>query len=324
MAFEYNPVFKKGEHASEIFSEVVEAANTTSKNLIKFYDNVKDEVYLTAMSGEATFRKYKEDLRETDYADYTDTLSAADKKLQPNKMMSIVFFKMDDLRGTRFNDQKAGAANIESAAFESAVKAHLNPRFAKGFETKIWSGITIATKALIANLGTASAAEKAWAAAQNPTEHDVVDGLVAQMILSNANSVTGTTITQLNIKAEYEKVLMAAPAAVVGKEEFNLFVPHSHKLMIDLCNLNQQFKDVFGISGDTYTFLKKPIQFVPVPEDTIAGGLNQEFGAATDLLSDSVSFEIGKVNNVGDQKFGKLICSLDTGIVIPTQKVLYK
>jgi len=325
MALTYTPVNKTGKHAGEIFAEVVEAANTTAKDLIQFYDNVKDEVYLTSMTGKANFRRYKEDIRETDFARYTDTLAAADQKLQPSKMTSIVFFKMDDLKGTRFGGTKPGAGNIDSPEFETAVKKYLTPLFAKGFEEQIWSGITIEGKAAIAASNLATVNEKAWAAAQNPTEDDIVDGLIVKMILKRTLTVSASgIITTSNIKTSYESVLSAAPSAAVGNSAFTLFAPHSHKLMIDMFNINQTYRDLFKVNGDTYTFLNKPIEFVPVPEDTIVGGLNKEFGAATDLLSDSVAFEINKVNNVGDQKFGKLTCSLDTGIVVPTQKVLLK
>lgn len=325
MAFTYAPVKHTGKFASEIFSEVVEEATTASKGLIRFFDNVKDEVNLTSMSGDVTFKKYKEDIREADYASYTDTLAASDKTLTPKKMQSIVFFKMDDLRQTRFVEgMAAGAGNIESTPFEAAVRAYLNPRYARAFELKIWRGITVATKTAIAASGTATASQKAWAAAQTPTADDVVDGLIAQAILAGIGSQTATSITTSNLKTEYEKVLSNLPTAVLGETDSCLFAPRSHKLLIDMFNTAQTYRgDIFRVAGDQYSYLGKNIEFVPLPENTLVAGRSQEFGAATDLLADAVAFEIGKVNNVGDQMFGKLTVSLATDLVVPTQKILY-
>lgn len=325
MAFTYAPVKHTGKFASEIFSEIVEQANTTAKNLIRFFDNVKDEVNLTSMTGDVNFYKYKEDIRETDFATYTDTLAAADRTLTPRKMQSIVFFKMDDLRNTRFVDgMAAGAANIESKTFEEAVRAYLNPRYAKGFEKKIWVGITLATQAAIAASNTATASEKAWAAAQQPTANDVTDGLIAQSIVRNTISRTAAVITTSNLKTEYEKVLTDLPSAVLADSESLIFAPHSHKVMIDIFNSSQTYRgDIFRVSGESYSYLGKNIEFVPLPENCLVAGKGQEFGAATDLLADAVAFEVGKVNNVGDQMFGKLTCSLATDLVVETQKVLY-
>jgi hypothetical protein len=323
MAFTYAPVKHTGKFASEIFSEVVEEATTTSKNLITFYDNVKDEVNLTTFSGEPEFDEYQEKIREADLDKYSTSLEAEDYTMTPKKMQSIILFEMDKLRASRFGESMAaGAANIESTSFETAARAHLTPRYALAFEKKIWCGITAATKAAIAASNTATDSQKAWAAAQVVVKGNV-DGLIAKSILAGIISRVSTTISTTNIKGEYEKVLTDVPSAVLGKEECLVYAPKSHKLMIDIFNTNQSFRDVFKVSGDQYTYLGKRIEFVSLPENSLVAGLGPEFGAATDLLSDSVSFEIGKVNNIGDQMFSKLTCSLDTGIVVPSQKVLY-
>jgi len=324
MAFTYSPVKHTGKHASEIFSEVVEEATTTSQNLITFYDNVKDEINLTTFSGEPEFDAYQEKIREADLDQYATELEASDYTMVPKKMQSIILFEMDKLRATRFGESmKAGASNIESSSFEAAARAHLTPRYALAFEKKIWCAITPATKAAIA-VSDATDAQKAWAAAQVTSAKQVVDGLIAKSILAGIKAVNaGTTIDTTNIKAQYERVLTDLPTAVLGKAECLVYAPKSHQLMIDIFNTNQTYRDIFKVSGDTYTFLGKRIAFVSLPENALVAGLGPEFGAATDLLSDSVSFEIGKVNNIGDQMFSKLTCSLDTGVVVPQQKVLY-
>ncbi|MDF7810756.1 hypothetical protein [Hymenobacter sp. YC55] len=324
MAFTYTPFKHTGKHASEIFSEVVEEAATTAQNLITFYDNVKDEINLTTFSGEPEFDAYQEKIREADLDNYATELEASDYTMVPKKMQSIILFEMDKLRGTRFGESmKAGANNIQSTTFESAARTHLTPRYALAFEKKIWCSITPATKTLIANSNTATVSQKAWAAAQTTSAKNVVDGLIAKAILAGIKPLSATTITSTNLKDQYEKLFVELPSAVLGKKECLVYAPHSHKLMIDIFNTNQTYRDIFKVSGDVYTFHGKRIAFVSLPENSLVSGLGPEFGAATDLLSDSVSFEIGKVNNVGDQMFSKLTCSLDTGIVVPSQKVLY-
>ncbi len=326
MAFTYSPVKFTGPHVAPIFSNVLEGNATVSQNLIRFFDNVKGEINVTTMSGTAPFRKYKEDLRESDYATYTDTLSASDKTLTPSKMQSIVFFKMDDLRNTRFGDSMAaGAGNIESPSFESAATEYLMPLYSRSFEDKIWTGMTTTTKAAIA-AGSASATQKAWAASITTTADDVVDGLVAQLIVENAGKVAGTTITVANIGAEYDKAIVALPTAVQGNADTVLYAPYSHRMLIRMANKSQTYRDLFVVDGDQMSYLGLPIRFVPLPENCVIagrGGANGDLVAATELLSDVASFEIGKVNNVGDQLFGKLVVSLTTGVLLPAQKVIY-
>ncbi len=327
MAFTYSPVKYAGPHVGKIYTHVLEGNATVSQNLIRFYDTVKGEVNVTSMSGTAPFRKYKEDIRETDFATYTDTLAASDLTLTPQRMQSIVFFKMDDLRATRFGDSmKAGADNIESAEFESAVTSYLLPIYSRSFEDKIWTSITTATQTAIAASGTATASQKAWAATLTPTTDDVVDGIVAKMIVANPLDVAAGTIAVGNIATEYDKVLAALPSAVAGNPDTVLFAPYSHRMMIRMANKSQTYRDLFVVDGEQMSYLGFPVKFVPLPENCVLagrGGVDGDFVGATDLLNDLSSFEIGKVNNVGDQLFGKLVVSLATGVLVPSQKVLY-
>lgn len=327
MAFTYSPVKYTGPHVGDIFAAVLEGNATVAQNLIRFYDSVKGEINITTMSGSAPFKKYKEDIRESDFASYTDTLAAADVTLTPQKMQSVVFFKMDDLRSTRFGaSMRAGAGNIESPEFISAVTDYLTPMYSRAFEDKTWTGITVATKAAIAASGTATASQKAWAAATSPTADDVVDGIIAQMILANPADVTATTITTSNLGSEYDKVINAMPTAVQGNPDTVIYALYSHRMMIRMANKSQTYRDLFVVEGDNYSYLGIPIKFVPLPENTLVagrGGANGDFVGATDLLNDLSSFEVNKVNNVGDQLFGKLVVSLATGVLLPAQKVLY-
>lgn len=324
MAVNYSPIKHTGAHASTIFSEIVESNGTVANGYITFYDNVKDEVNLTSSSGTPAFKAYKENIRESDLGDYTTTLTFADKTLTPKKMQSIILFEMDKLRPTRFGaSMAAGAANIVSSEFDAAARAHLTPLYARAFEDKIWTGCTEATQDAIAG-SVATASQESYIAALSLGADDVVDGLLPSLIVANPIDLAGTTLTTSNIKTEIDKVLALVPSAVLKSPDFRLYVPFSMQFMIDVFNASQTYRgDIFRVNGDVYTYLGKRLCFVPLPENCMIAGIGSEFGAATDLLADSVAFEVEKVNNIGDQMFGKLTCALATGVVVPTQKVLY-
>ena len=279
------------------------------------------------------WRDYQEEISEADLTAFAaeSTLAFADQTVKPEKIMAMDKFLMDNLRNSRFSDDmKAGAANITSNEFEQAVISYLTPRLGRSYERRVYLSITTAAKATIA-ASTAPAGAKAWAAAQ-PASKTV--GIVTRMILAGIESpgngviyVTAVALTSSNIAVEYRKIHAALPVEVASKS--TLFVPEGDFALILQANDDQQYKDKFTVSGTdietaTVTYMGLKIEFVPITV-RFAGraGADGDFGLATDLLDDATSFEISKVNNLGDAMFGKAVAALDTLCLLPQQKVLY-
>lgn len=322
---QYNPKVFEGEHAQEIFSEVIHRNNTVEKNLVRVMDDIKNKTIVTSIEGEIPFGAYKEDLRESDLANYSDSVKFGDAEIQPVKLMAFTTFKMDELRNSRFaSDMAAGAANITSNEFEQAVLGHCIPRLSKSYERAFWNSITAATKAAIAADSEISAKAKAWAAAQTAGQ---VDGIIARMVASKAViEGSGTANTVEALAAEYGKLFALIPAELFEQTDLVIYAPHADKQKILQANANQTYRDIFTVAGESFAYLGVKIEFVPIPNSIkIAGrgGSNGDFIWATDLLSDITSFEVNKVNNAGDEIFMKQVAVLDTAIVVPTQKVLY-
>ena len=330
--FVYNPKVFSGKHSQDIISLIIHGNRTISKNLIRFLTNIKNEEIITTLSGDIPWVAYQEDIKETDLDGLTtgNSLKFSDRTVSPKKIMALDKFKMDDLRNSRFGDDMlAGAANITSNLFEQTVIAYVEPRLGKNFEKLIWGGASASDKTKIAGSANVTAGQKAWAAAQPTTQ---VSGLFATALTAAVDDATaapievvGTTVTAANIAAEYRKIHSALPTEVAGKA--TLFVPNGDFALILQANDDQQFRDKFTVSGSDIeeakvTYLGMKVEFVPINYRT--AGIATDYVAATDLLSDASSFEINKVNNVGDVKFGKAVAVLDTTVLLPQQKVFYK
>ncbi|MDO7846483.1 hypothetical protein Q5H92_08950 [Hymenobacter sp. M29] len=327
--FTYSPKQWLGKHAAAIISLLIAANRTSKKNLVRILDNVKNEMYITTISGDVPWRPYQEEISEANLATFAQdsTLKFSDATVRPVKIMAMDKFLMDQLRNTRFAaDIKQGAANIDSNEFRQAVLAYLIPILGKSFERLFYNSVTATTKAAIA-ASSATAAQKAWAAAQ---PDGLVDGILANMIANgNVIAVAGTSVTATNIVAEYEKIYAALPGVVAGNPDTRMFVPESDFSLVLQANRNQQYRDIFTVQGNglenaTVTFSGLELEFVPQP-GRFAGraGSSGDFVLATDKAGDENEFTIDKVNNLGDAMFGKAVATLDAEVLLPQQKVLY-
>jgi hypothetical protein len=335
---EYNPKKFSGEHAQEIYSAVVASNRTVANNVIRFLPNIKNEQHVTSISGDVPFVGYQEKIRETDIDAFhaQSTLKLADRTISPVKILAFDTFTTDNLRNSRFGAGMApGAKNIGSTEFEKAVTDYLIPRLGKSYEKLMWTGITAAAKTAIAASSTATTAQKAWAAAQTA---GLVNGLIAASILAGddpaangamVKTVVGTTINTSNIATEYGKIFAALPGEVIEEGNAGIVAPLSDLQTILAANVAQTYRDIFTVSGTgadmKVSYLTIPIEFAPLGSARMAGklGATSNLIAGTDLLGDVNSFEINKVNNVGDEIFGKMVATLDTTILVPEQYVLY-
>lgn len=334
-----------GEHAQEIFAEVLQANQTEAKGLIRSLDNIKNEEVITTIEGDIPYTAYKEDIRETDFDSYTDTVQFRDGKLTPKKIMALTFFKMNDLRFSRFaSDMAKGAANIGSTEFEKAVLAFTIPRLGKSFERQQWAGLTAATKAAIAADANASAAMKAWAASYSAPAPGggitvrggnvlgEVNGLLAQLIAFSSLiiQVVGTQLVLSNLVDEFNKVFSAIPDEVRTQPDARMYTTYAVRALILQANLARQYRDAFVVEGSgaeaRFYFLGLEIEFVPLPPNCIIAGRGLSTGdliSGTDLTNDHQTLEINKATLVGDLMFAKQVCSLGTLVVVPGQKVVY-
>jgi hypothetical protein len=342
----FNPAAFTGDHAQEIFAEVLQANETEAKGLIRSLDNIKNEEVITTIDGDIPYTAYKEDIRESDFATYADTITFRDGKLTPQKIMALTFFKMNDLRFTRFaKDMAKGAANIGSNEFEKAVLAFTIPRLGKSFERQQWAGLTATTQAAISASADASAAAKAWAASYTaaPAGGGItvrganmlgqVDGLLTQLIgfSSLIIQVVGTQLVISNLVDEFNKVYSVIPDEVRTATDARLYTNYTVRALILQANLARQYRDAFVVEGSgaeaRFFFLGMEIEFVPLPANCIIAGRGMGSGdliSGTDLTSDHQTLEINKATMVGDLMFAKQVCSLGTLVVVPGQKVLYQ
>jgi len=212
---------------------------------------------------------------------------------------------------------------------------------ALALENEFWNGATAATKTAVAALtaGTAQnavgAAEKTAVAALTASQ---IDGVLVKMIYNASNAtatagvgtrvkVVGTTVTAAVIKAEYDKVYAAIPAAALtGAELPTIYAPRSHKQMIiQANNVTTDYTKPFQVdaSASNIYFNGLKVEFVPLPEKVIIAALKSNLIWATDLKSDINKVEINKIANNREDMFIKNNMTLAAHVVNQKFNVLY-
>lgn len=330
----YNPVFFEGDIAQEVHSAVIEANRTAERSLLRVEDNIKFSRVLTSISGEIAWQEYKEKIREADIPALIagNDWKLGDRRITPAKMMAFDNVTLDQLRKTRFSrDMAPGADNIGSSEFEKVATAHLVPRMGKSYEKLLYSSITASTKALIAASTTAPAGQKAWAAAQTAF---LFDGLVASMILAGVEDATNAVkpasnpvATAVNIAAIYAELFAKIDAVELENGSVFIYAPLADFQLIVAANQSKEFKDIFTVTGTgktaVVTYNTVTIEFVPTPARFAGhGGEFGDFVHGTDLTSDTDSFKIDKVNNMGDDLFYKMVTTACTTVLDAYRKVL--
>jgi len=284
---QYTPNLYTGKHFSQIFSEIVYSTKTLEKNLVRLMDNVKWEQHVTTMGGDLTVQPYKSRLAETDSQ---GTIEFSDVTVKPVKSMVYKEFTLEDLRGTRFTeDMKAGAANLESNEFLSAVLAYMQPKIALGAEKSFWAAIK--------------------------TElNDVA---------SVATKLTGVALTQDNIDEEITKVYNAIDDEILINGDVVIYADYSIKKLIVNNNTSQAYRDKFIVNADSVSYQGVTIEFLPLGANTMIAGRSSDFVWATDLAADMGSLQVEKVQANSDVIFFKGVFTQDQAVIIPEQKVIY-
>jgi hypothetical protein len=283
---DYSPIFYNNVEAGTIFNQMLFANNTVAKGYVRVEDKIKSKRVVTSISGTLTPQPYS----TNPTLPTTSALKAGDSTIEPVKWQIIEPVSMDVLRATRFGlDMKAGAANTQSASFDAVAKAWAVESMGDTIEKQFW-------------------------------------GLVDTKLAAASHiSLAATTLTASNLVTELTKVYLAIPGEVVEKGKAVIYAPRSVKPLAMVVNQDTtKYKNAFVIVGDSVQFMGVDILFVPLAENTLIAGNKEEVILGTDLVTDFGAFEIGKVNNYGDDMFMKSVYALDAAVVFANKKVLYK
>jgi len=338
MPITYNVVAYRGVAAEPITEELLFENQTIAKDLVTFETDVKAETIFTEATASATLQAYTSGVPTS-----AGSLTAFDVVVTPTKVQFYQEFDPNSLRFSRFKrDMKAGTWEVMTLDFEQLVIGGLyEKQVSLAAEFEFWNGAKAATKTAVAALtaGTANnavgAAEKTAVAALTAAQ---TDGILVKMIYNDSNATTtagvgtrikvaGTTITAANIKAEYDKIFAAIPAATLdGTEQPILYAPRSHKqFIIAANNVVSDFNKPFDIdaSAANIYFNGLRVEFVPVPENVVVCALKSHLIWATDLASDINLMQLDKIANNREDMFIKHNMTLAAHVVNQKFNVLY-
>jgi hypothetical protein len=283
---DFTPKIYSNTTLGPIFSEALYANNTVSKNYVRVLDNIKYKQVVTTVSGDLVSQAYA----VTPSVPGTAQIKFGDTEIEPIKFQIYDEFTMDTLRSTRFGlDMKSGAANMESNEFLSAVLGYAIPKAGNSIEKKFWD-------------------------------------ITTTNLASDASHipVTNTTLTVANLVAELMKVYLAIPGEVIESGEAAIYVPKNVRQLAMAVNQDTtKYKNAFVVVGDSVQFMGIDLLFVPLAANTIMAGRKSDFILGTDLASDFGSFQVDRVQNNSDLMFMKLTYSLDSAVVLGSQKVIY-
>lgn len=329
----YNPIEFKGPHFQEIFTEVLFMNNTISNGIVRFLPDIKTETALTEAAASVTIQAYKSRPVSGDAA---GTLTIKDYITRPVQLMLYDEFTPNDFKYTRFGqDAPKGAFNNISDDLNRLILELYGKQQSLKAESLFWHGAKTSTKSTVAGLTpgagqtSVSAAHQAYVASA-PTS--LFDGIVTRLIYDRGAvgkriKVAGTTITTSNIAAEYAKVFAVIPAVLLqqqNRSNLYYYVPYSHMAMIDICNTNATYRDLFRVANGKYYYNNIEIQFVPMPEDTIIASTWSNLCWGTDTLDDLSFIKLDLIQANSEDLFLKSVFTQETAIVNAPQIVLYQ
>lgn len=338
MAIVYNKVDIRGVAAEPIIEEILFENQTIAKGLVTFETDVKAETIFTEASATATLQEFVCGIPTSSGA-----LSAFDSVVTPKKAMFYQEFCPDNLRFSRFKrDMAAGAWNNMSTEFERVVIGGIYAKkMALALENEFWNGATAATQVAVAALtagagqNAVGAAEKTAVAALTPSQ---IDGILVKMIYNDSNAtqtaalgtrikVAGTTITAVNIKAEFDKIYAAIPAEVLaGAEQPIIYAPRNvMQLIVTANNVVSDFNKPFTVNdaNTEFRFNGILIEFVPLPNNVVIAALKSHLFWVTDLASDNNTMKIDRIAENREDMFIKSILSIGAHVANQKFNVLY-
>lgn len=329
MAIVYNVVDIRGVAAEPVIEEILFENKTVSEGYVTFEDDIKAETIFTEGRATATMQAYTAGAPAS-----AGSLDAFDCPVTPIKVQYYQEFDPNTVRFSRFKrDIKAGAWEILSTEFERIMIGGVYAKnISADFENKYWNGATTATKVSVAAGGN-TVTEKAQVAAMPTT---LFDSITTTIIWNACNPtltpsvggripVAGTTITNTNIKTEYDKVYAAIPAEVLASSfQPYLYAPHAHKQLINqFNNVATNFKDVFVIMNGKYFLYDLEIKFVPYPANVILAAPKEHLFWCTDLVADINKMQIDKIALNREDMFIKTNATIAAHVANQAYNVLY-
>jgi hypothetical protein len=330
-----SPTTITGPVYEEVMTEILLVNNTLKRNLVRFIDNVKANVPIRSIKASVTFQSYSSGAPSS-----SGSITPSDKLITPYKGMFYQEFDYETLRGTPWGiDMKSGALNIVADEFTKQALALIGPKQSLNFESMFWNGATSATKTAVAALtaGTAQnsvgTAEQTYVAAA-PT--NLIDGVLTKLIYNTSAvgtryKVAGTTVTSSNLKTEVDKVYAAistAASKLLNPEnvgELVIYMPHENRALIEIYNNNpSNYKNAFIPTSDGFfTYNGIPIEFVPLPANSMIAGVKMDFVWATDLTDDSEQIKVDVIAPNREDFFIKTIATIESWIFNQNEKVVY-
>jgi hypothetical protein len=338
MPITYNSVDIRGVAAEPIIEEILFENKTIAEDLVTFESDIKAETIFTETLATAVLQAYTSGIPTS-----AGSLTAFDSVVTPVKVQFYQEFDPNTLRFSRFKrDMKVGAWNIMSTEFERIVVGGIYAKqVSLAAENEFWNGVTAATKTAVAALTagapqtSVSATEQAQIAALPASQ---TNGILAKFVYNDSNQartlgvggrikVAGTTITNANIKAEYDKIYAAVPAVVLnGAEMPTIYAPRSHRQMIvQANNITTDFKKPFDVNtaGTEFYFNGLRIVFVPIPEKVIICSLKSHLVWATDLAADINTVQVDKIALNREDMFIKNNMTIGAHVANQRFNVLY-
>jgi hypothetical protein len=338
MPITYNSLDIRGVAAEPIIEEILFENKTIADDLVTFETDIKAETVFTETLATAVLQAYTSGVPTS-----AGSLTAFDAVVTPVKVQFYQEFDPNTLRFSRFKrDMKAGAFEIMSSEFERIVIGGLYAKqVSLAAENEFWNGVRSVTKTAVAALvagapqTSVSATEQAQIAALPASQ---ADGILSKMIYNNSNQagvagvggrikVAGTTITNANIKAEYDKIYAAIPAVVLnGSEQPLIYAPRSHKqLIVAANNVTTDFKKPFDAdaSAENIYFNGIKICFVPIPEKIVIAALKSHLVWCTDLVADINTVQLDKIALNREDMFIKNNMTLTSHVANQRFNVLY-
>jgi hypothetical protein len=298
-----NGIDIRGVASEPVIEEIIFENKTVSEGLVAFETNIKAGTIFTENVNSVTMQPWS--VNPTGNED--GTFGLAEVIITPVKVEYYSNFTPDDLRSSRFNrSMKPGAWNDFSDEFGKLVMNGTAKSIASDAESKFWNGATTATKSTVAGLinGTNNdevGAEEQALVASMPTS--LFDSAITRLIYNNSavggrNKIVGTTITASNIGDEYAKLYAGISPELLSAtaEKAYIYAPRSHKQLINLFNIAQDFRDKFMVDAvaDKYFYLGVEIKFVPVAENVLVVALPSQIKWCTDLMNDMNLINIDK------------------------------
>lgn len=286
-----------GEHAAGYISAALLSADTLDRNLITLHPNVKFKEVISRLDAS--------NLIADATCDFTDAgaIALTEVILEPKQLQVNLKLCKSEFIGT-WESMSLGysAFNNIPASFNDYLISYVGGKIAEATEGSIWLG--------------------------DGTKNGQFSGLI-ELAEDSADtvSITGATITSLNVMDKLEEVYGAIPAAIFGKEDLRIFV--SQKVAKAY---------VAALSADGFmnysTAWDKPLNYQGITMELVNGLVGDVIFAAqisnlhfgTGLMSDFNEVKVIDMSDIDGSDNYRIVFRFTAAVQIgiPEEVVLYK